>query len=70
MLSGFEACAVHDCRENYFSIGRVKHILRNAHIFRELNVLIENGSRWAKTMHDLLLKAYRWHQEGGRIIGC
>ncbi len=42
----------------------VKHVLCNAHILRELNALIENGSQWAKAMQDLLLEAYRRHQEG------
>ncbi|WP_448528180.1 IS66 family transposase [Raineya sp.] len=64
LLSRFEGCAVHDCWKSYFSFGRVKHVLCNAHILRELNALIENGSVWAKAMQDLLLEAYRRHREG------
>ncbi len=56
--------AVHDCYSSYFQFERCQHILCNAHLFRELERLRENGSSWGKLMQRLILRMYEMSQRG------
>jgi transposase len=60
VLKDFTGYAIHDCLAAYFSFSDAKHGLCNAHILRELQALIEDKSKWAQAMHELLLEL---HQE-------
>ena len=62
VLKDFTGYAIHDCLAAYFSFSDAKHGLCNAHILRELQALIEDKSKWAQAMHELLLEL---HQELG-----
>jgi len=65
--SVFGAChnwIVHDCWASYFRVGKGRHSLCGAHLLRELAALIEQGSKWAKAMHDYLLNAYQASRHG------
>jgi transposase len=50
---------LHDCWASYFIYKLSKHAICNAHILRELVNLNENGSVWAKKMHELLMEMYK-----------
>jgi transposase len=60
VLKDFTGYAIHDCLAAYFSFSDAKHGLCNVHILRELQALIEDKSKWAQAMHELLLEL---HQE-------
>lgn len=60
VLKDFTGYAIHDCLAAYFSFSDAKHGLCNAHILRELQALIEDKTKWAQAMHELLLEL---HQE-------
>lgn len=60
VLKDFTGYAIHDCLAAYFSFSDAKHGLCNAHLLRELQALIEDKSKWAQAMHELLLEL---HQE-------
>jgi len=49
---------VHHCWASYFSLHQAIHIICNAHIIRELQALIESGSKWAETMQEYLLNLF------------
>ena len=58
ILKNFKGTAVHDCWSPYFKFDGMRHTLCGAHLLRELNNLIENGSLWAEDMHEFLLDLY------------
>jgi transposase len=58
LIRNFKNRAVHDCWASYFRFTDCSHSLCNAHILRELQALIENGSRWAINMKQFLLDLY------------
>jgi transposase len=59
VLKDFQGTAVHDCWSAYFSFEQGRHVLCGAHLLRELNNLMENGSLWAGEMHEFLLDLYK-----------
>lgn len=56
LIKDFTGIAVHDCLPSYFKFENCRHVLCGAHLLRELNALIEAGSRWAKSMYNFLIK--------------
>jgi transposase len=68
LIKDFKNWAIHDCWQSYFDFKNVKHGLCNAHILRELQALIENGSVWAKQMHQLLLQMFKDSEKGTQIL--
>lgn len=64
VLAHFTGRAVHDCWASYFSTGDYRHAICGAHLLRELTALIEQGSQWAKQMHELLMKTYLISDKG------
>ena len=59
IIKDFKGTAVHDCWSPYFKFDGMRHTLCGAHLLRELNNLIENGSLWAEDMHEFLLDLYK-----------
>lgn len=68
LLKEFSNWAVHDCWASYFDFTGCRHALCNAHIIRELNNLIEQGSQWAALMHALLFDLYRASEKGSKLV--
>jgi transposase len=68
LLPGFKNWAVHDCWASYFDFKNCSHALCNAHILRELQALIENGSLWAVTMKQFLLNLLQISQKATQIV--
>ena len=64
ILPEFLNWAVHDCWSTYFQFSDCKHAVCGAHLLRELNALIENGSKWACQFHAFLLDLYRQTEQG------
>jgi transposase len=64
VLKDFTSYAVHDCYASYFLFNKVSHSLCCAHLLRELQALVENGSAWAAMMRQLLLDLYHATQQG------
>jgi transposase len=58
-LKDFKGKTVHDCWKPYFTFKDTSHFLCGAHLLRELDGLIENGSSWAEKMRALLLELYK-----------
>ena len=58
ILPDYRNWAVHDCWPTYFRYSACKHAVCGAHLLRELNALVENGSRWAAQFHAFLLDLY------------
>lgn len=58
VLPDFKGIAVHDCWSPYFTFNQAEHALCGAHLLRELQGLIEEGSLWAQEMHEFLLDIY------------
>lgn len=56
IIKDYTGTAVHDCYPSYFKFDNCRHVLCGAHLLRELNALVEVGSRWAKSMFNFLLK--------------
>lgn len=54
----YKGILVHDCWSSYFTLDQVKHAVCGAHLLRELNSLIENGSKWATRFKDYYLNLY------------
>ncbi len=54
---------MHDCWASYFNLNQATHLICNAHIIRELQALIESGSKWAETMQKYLLNLFEIAQE-------
>ena len=59
IIKDFKGKAVHDCWKPYFNFKGSRHFLCGAHLLRELNSLVENGSSWAGEMHKLLLDLHK-----------
>jgi transposase len=68
LLPDFKNWAVHDCWASYFDFKDCSHALCNAHILRELQALIENGTIWAEKMKQLLLDLYHKSQKATIIV--
>jgi transposase len=59
VLPRFHGWAIHDRLGSYFKFEEAQHGLRNAHILRDLQGVIEEGREWAQAMREHLLKLYR-----------
>nr|BAL56953.1 transposase [uncultured Chloroflexota bacterium] len=59
VLKDFTGWAIHDHLAAYYTFTQAKHGACNAHILRELQGLMENGSAWGEAMHTFLLELYR-----------
>lgn len=64
LIPHYQGWAVHDCWASYFRYDNCRHSVCAAHLLRELQALIEQGSIWADRMRDLLLYAYTKSDEG------
>lgn len=65
----YNGILVHDCWASYFGLNVKDHALCGAHLLRELKNLTDNHQRkWADRMHDLLMYAYHFSQEGKSIL--
>lgn len=64
ILPDFRGWAVHDCWASYFMFDQAKHAICGSHLLRELNALTENGSKWAKICHKMLLDLYERSDKG------
>jgi transposase len=69
ILTDFTGWAVHDCLPAYFTFFAWKHSVCGAHLLRELQALLESGSRWAASMKELLLSLYNHSQQGKDKVG-
>jgi transposase len=49
---------MHDCWTSYFGLTQATHLICNAHIIRELQALMEKGSKWAEIMQKYLLNLF------------
>ena len=68
LLPRFKNWAVHDCWQSYFEFKDCSHALCNAHIVRELQALLDNGSKWATEMHQFLLDLFEKTQKATQIL--
>ena len=68
VIKDFKNWAVHDCWASYFDFADCSHALCNAHIVRQLQALIDNDSRWATQMQNLLFELYNESQKGTSIV--
>lgn len=59
ILKDYRGRAVHDCWAPYFKFEGANHALCGAHLWRELDGLKENGSRWAGQMREFLLEMHK-----------
>ena len=57
-LPKYTGWAVHDRWASYFLYQNCQHADCGAHLLRDLQSLIDKGSKWAKQMHELLMEAY------------
>jgi transposase len=64
LVKDYQGYLVHDFFSSYFSFPKVKHILCNAHLIRELEALKEVGTDWAEQMQNLLLDIYQASGQG------
>lgn len=64
LLPFYTGWSVHDCWSSYFKYENPKHAICGAHLLRELQALIEQGSKWAGLMRELLLYAYEKSDKG------
>ena len=64
LLPDYKGWAVHDCWASYFKLDQCGHAICGAHLLRELQALIDQGSRWAGQMHQLLLNLYQQTDQG------
>ena len=58
VLKDFSGRAIHDCLAAYFEFTQALHGLCDAHIVRELQARIEEGSQWAAAMRTCLFELY------------
>ena len=58
VLKDFGGRAIHDCLPASYRFEQAKHGACLAHILRELQGLVEQGSAWAEAMHAFLLHLY------------
>jgi len=63
-LSEFANWLVHDCWGSYFTLAKARHSLCGAHLVRELQALLEQGSQWATLMQTYLLDLYKQTRQG------
>ena len=63
IIKRFTGWAIHDCWSSYFNYTNVKHAICGAHLLRELQALIENGSNWSKEFQTLLLSIFQYRKE-------
>lgn len=68
LLGAFMGYLVHDCWKSYFAFTQCLHALCGAHLMRELQALIEQNSRWATKMQDLLRHAYDLSERGQATV--
>jgi transposase len=68
LIPDYQGWAVHDCWASYFKYDQCRHAICGAHLLRELQALIEQGSHWADRMRDLLLYAYTKSDEGKSTV--
>ncbi len=68
ILPDFKNWAVHDCWASYFDFKGCSHALCNAHIIRELQALIDNGSNWAVQMKQFLLELFQISLKATQIV--
>jgi transposase len=64
ILPDFQNWAVHDCWNSYFLFKNCQHAVCGAHLLRELNALMENGSVWAEKCYQMLLDLYHRTEKG------
>lgn len=55
---------IHDCWQSYFPLTKARHGLCGAHLVRELQALVEQGSKWAQQMQTFLLDLYKATRQG------
>jgi transposase len=58
ILPYYMGTAIHDCLPVYFAYLMCFHGLCASHLLRELNALMEQGSRWAGKMYQLIFQLY------------
>jgi transposase len=63
ILPDFKNYLMHDCWASYFGLSQAKHLLCNAHMIRELQSLLEQGSQWAGSMQKYLLDLFQLTKE-------
>jgi transposase len=68
LLPHFKSWLVHDCWQSYFAFDDCFHALCGSHLMRELQALIEQNSKWAGRMRDLLLYAYHLSEKGKSVL--
>ncbi|HMQ84564.1 MAG TPA: IS66 family transposase [Saprospiraceae bacterium] len=68
LLQHFSSWLVHDCWQSYFAFDDCLHALCGSHLIRELQALIEQDSKWALRMRDLLLYAYHLSEKGKGVL--
>ena len=68
LIAEYQGWAVHDCWPAYFHYKACRHAVCGAHLLRELQGLIDQGTQWADRMRDLLLYAYVKSQEGQSTV--
>ncbi len=68
LIPHYRGWVVHDCWASYFRYGQCRHAVCGAHLLRDLQALIEQGSHWADRMRDLLLYAYVKSDEGRSVV--
>jgi len=68
LIPRYGGWAVHDCWPSYFHYDGCRHAVCGAHLLRELQALVEQDSRWADRMRDLLLYAYAKSDEGRGVV--
>jgi transposase len=68
LVKDFKNWLIHDCWAAYFTFAGCKHGICNAHILRELQALIEDGSIWAKKCQDFLIELYLATEKGTKTI--
>jgi transposase len=64
VLAAFSGWLIHDCWRSYFGLSKARHGLCGAHLIRELQALLEQGSQWASLMQIFLLDAYKSSRDG------
>lgn len=59
ILKDYSGIVVHDCWSSYFKLKFAKHAICGAHLIRELNALVEEGSKWANKFTDFFINTYK-----------
>jgi transposase len=68
LLPKFTGYLVHDCWQSYFAFDDCLHALCGSHLMRELQALIEQKSKWAVRMRNLLLYTYHFSDRGKGVL--